>query len=57
MASDVSAAGAAEPSMRAAFIAVTTLFFAWGFTTAMIDPLIAAVRAIFSLIVTHAGRC
>jgi MFS transporter, FHS family, L-fucose permease len=34
---------------RAAFIGVTTLFFAWGFITAMIDPLIPAVRAIFSL--------
>jgi len=34
---------------RAAFISVTTLFFAWGFITAMIDPLIPSVRAIFSL--------
>src|ERR1700681_206610 len=34
---------------RAAFIGVTTLFFAWGFITAMIDPLIPSVRAIFSL--------
>jgi len=37
------------PDHRAAFIGVTTLFFAWGFITAMIDPLIPAVRAIFSL--------
>jgi FHS family L-fucose permease-like MFS transporter len=33
----------------AALAAVTTLFFAWGFITSMIDPLIPAVRAIFSL--------
>ena len=30
-------------------MAVTTLFFAWGFITSMIDPLIPSVRAIFSL--------
>ncbi|MDB6088122.1 MAG: glucose/galactose transporter [Gammaproteobacteria bacterium] len=39
--------GKSDP--RAALIAVTTLFFAWGFITAMIDPLIPSVRAIFSL--------
>ena len=33
----------------AAFITVTALFFAWGFITSMIDPLIPSVRAIFSL--------
>jgi FHS family L-fucose permease-like MFS transporter len=38
-----------SPDHRAAFIGVTTLFFAWGFITAMIDPLIPAVRAIFTL--------
>lgn len=32
-----------------AFAAVTTLFFAWGFITALIDPLVAAVKGIFSL--------
>jgi FHS family L-fucose permease-like MFS transporter len=31
------------------FIAVTTLFFAWGFVTQMIDPLIASVKTVFSL--------
>jgi FHS family L-fucose permease-like MFS transporter len=36
-----------------AFIAVTTLFFAWGFITSMNDPLIPAVRAIFSLSYTE----
>jgi FHS family L-fucose permease-like MFS transporter len=40
-------------SLRAAFIAVTTLFFAWGFITAMIDPLIPSVRAIFNLSYTE----
>ena len=36
-------------NLRAAFVAVTTLFFAWGFITSMIDPLIPSVRAIFNL--------
>jgi FHS family L-fucose permease-like MFS transporter len=40
-------------TLRAAFIAVTTLFFAWGFITAMIDPLIPSVRAIFNLTYTQ----
>ena len=38
-----------RPDLRAAFAAVTTLFFAWGFITSMIDPLIPSVRAIFNL--------
>ena len=36
-------------TVRAAFIAVTTLFFAWGFITSLIDPLVAAVKGIFTL--------
>ncbi|OYW90894.1 MAG: MFS transporter, partial [Pseudomonadales bacterium 32-61-5] len=32
-----------------AFAAVTTLFFAWGFITSLVDPLVAAVKGIFSL--------
>jgi MFS transporter, FHS family, L-fucose permease len=36
-------------AQRGAFASITTLFFAWGFITASIDPLIAALRAIFSL--------
>ena len=28
-----------KPTVRAAFVAVTTLFFAWGFITSLIDPL------------------
>jgi MFS transporter, FHS family, L-fucose permease len=34
---------------RPAFVSVTTLFFAWGFITVTIDPLIASLKAIFSL--------
>jgi FHS family L-fucose permease-like MFS transporter len=34
---------------RAAFISVTTLFFAWGFITVTVDPLIAALKSIFQL--------
>jgi FHS family L-fucose permease-like MFS transporter len=36
-------------TVRAAFIAVTTLFFAWGFITSLIDPLVAAVKGVFTL--------
>ncbi|MBU1325336.1 MAG: sugar MFS transporter [Alphaproteobacteria bacterium] len=32
-----------------AFAYVTTLFFAWGFATSLIDPLIAAVKKVFDL--------
>jgi len=38
-----------KAGVRAAFIAVTTLFFAWGFITSLIDPLVAAVKGIFTL--------
>jgi FHS family L-fucose permease-like MFS transporter len=38
-----------KATVRAAFIAVTTLFFAWGFITSLIDPLVAAVKGIFTL--------
>ena len=37
-----------------AFAYVTTLFFAWGFATSLIDPLVAAVRGVFSLNFTEA---
>jgi MFS transporter, FHS family, L-fucose permease len=36
-------------SLVVPLVAVTTLFFAWGFITQMIDPLVAAVRTVFSL--------
>lgn len=32
-----------------AFVVVATLFLAWGFVTSLIDPLVAAVKGIFSL--------
>ncbi|MCB2066563.1 MAG: MFS transporter [Erythrobacter sp.] len=38
-----------KATVRAAFIAVTTLFFAWGFITSLIDPLVASVKGIFTL--------
>src|SRR6185437_9238608 len=34
---------------RAAFVSVTTLFFAWGFITVTVDPLIAAMKSIYRL--------
>jgi len=49
---DQTASGSGN-NLRAAFIAVTTLFFAWGFITAMIDPLIPSVKAIFNLSYTQ----
>ncbi|TPG18526.1 sugar MFS transporter [Sphingomonas koreensis] len=36
-------------SAAGAFASVTTLFFAWGFITSIVDPLVAAVKGIFSL--------
>lgn len=36
-------------STKLAFASVTTLFFAWGFITSLLDPLVAAVKGIFSL--------
>jgi FHS family L-fucose permease-like MFS transporter len=35
--------------MGAGFATVTTLFFMWGFITVSVDPLIAALKAIFAL--------
>jgi len=34
---------------RFAFVTITTLFFAWGFITVTVDPLIASLKAIFAL--------
>ena len=45
----IPAAGAARPGAAAAFAVVTCLFFAWGFITALNDPLVAAVKGIFTL--------
>lgn len=44
MATQRSTAGAGP-----AFAAVTVLFFAWGFITSMVDPLVASVKGIFTL--------
>jgi FHS family L-fucose permease-like MFS transporter len=38
----------------AAFAYVTTLFFAWGFVTSTLNPLVPAVRSIFTLSVAEA---
>jgi FHS family L-fucose permease-like MFS transporter len=40
---------ATAEGQRAAFASITTLFFAWGFITVSVDPLIASLKAIFSL--------
>ena len=39
----------ARRGQTAAYVIVTCLFFAWGFITSLIDPLVAAVKGIFSL--------
>ena len=44
----------AKSNSGAAFAYVTTLFFAWGFVTSVIDPLVASVRAVFHLNYTEA---
>ena len=44
---------AAAPHQRAAFAIVTSLFFAWGFITVTIDPLIATLKAIYTLSFTE----
>ena len=42
-------AGTNARGASGAFAVVTSLFFAWGFITSLIDPLVAAVKGIFSL--------
>jgi MFS transporter, FHS family, L-fucose permease len=41
--------GPNNSGQRGAFASVTTLFFAWGFITVSVDPLIASLKAIFEL--------
>jgi FHS family L-fucose permease-like MFS transporter len=41
--------GTSKPGASAAFALVTCLFFAWGFITALNDPLVAAVKGVFTL--------
>ncbi|HSG34121.1 MAG TPA: glucose/galactose MFS transporter [Sphingomonadaceae bacterium] len=50
----MTANGQNKGTVLAAFAAVTTLFFAWGFITSLIDPLVAAVKGIFVLSDTEA---
>lgn len=47
--SQATARGGGRSNAMAAFAAVTVLFFAWGFITSLIDPLVAAVKGIFTL--------
>lgn len=47
--SQASANNGGRSNAVAAFAAVTVLFFAWGFITSLIDPLVAAVKGIFTL--------
>ncbi|MCW3848230.1 MFS transporter [Sphingomonas sp. LB-2] len=42
-------ASRSQSGAGAAFAAVTVLFFAWGFITSMVDPLVASVKGIFTL--------
>jgi FHS family L-fucose permease-like MFS transporter len=48
-AGQVSASGRSSREATLAFCVVTCLFFAWGFITALNDPLVAAVKGIFTL--------
>jgi FHS family L-fucose permease-like MFS transporter len=45
----LSASNRSAAAVNPAFVTVTTLFFAWGFVTASIDPLVPSVRSVFSL--------
>lgn len=49
LSSQATAHGGGRSNAMAAFAAVTVLFFAWGFITSLIDPLVAAVKGIFTL--------
>jgi len=37
------------PGVTGAYVIVTCLFFAWGFITSLVDPLVAAVKGVFHL--------
>ena len=41
--------GARGRGVLGAFMVVTTLFFAWGFITSLIDPIVTAVKGVFGL--------
>ena len=38
-----------SPGVTGAYVIVTCLFFAWGFITSLVDPLVAAVKGVFHL--------
>lgn len=46
---------AAGRSMRGAFVAVTSLFFMWGFITVLVDALIPRLKEVFELTFLQAG--
>ena len=45
----------AKKSMRGAFVAVTSLFFMWGFITVLVDALIPRLKEVFELTFLQAG--
>ena len=42
-------------SLRGAFVAVTSLFFMWGFITVLVDALIPRLKEVFELTFLQAG--
>ena len=42
-------------SLRGAFVAVTSLFFMWGFITVLVDALIPRLKDVFELTFLQAG--
>lgn len=54
MSTQTTQTGGAAQKTGLAFAYVTTLFFAWGFVTSLIDPLFAAVKKVFDLTYTEA---
>ena len=44
-----------KKSMRGAFVAVTSLFFMWGFITVLVDALIPRLKEVFELTFLQAG--
>ena len=49
MAQSVESAERGSATVTSAYAIVTCLFFAWGFITSLVDPLVAAVKGIFQL--------
>ena len=42
-------------NLRGAFVAVTSLFFMWGFITVLVDALIPRLKDVFELTFLQAG--